>query len=78
MLAAGADVVYMYSDPSCLFFAEEVNDRHLGNRAEAMVMGSKALVRRGLEWTTAERVSVDNKLRWVLEKLGGESLDSRL
>ena len=47
--------IFIYADPSCSFFGEDVDDNLLGSEETAVARGSVCLVKRGDEWTTAER-----------------------
>ena len=77
---AGADgvPVWVYVDPSTRYFGEEVEDVVQGDQEASIHRGSVALVKRGEEWTSAERVRPADKSKWMQEKLCGESRDSRL
>eukprot|EP00959_Pyramimonas_sp_CCMP1952_P303260 6345713-Pyramimonas_sp.AAC.1 len=77
-VAPDGATVLVYSDPSTRFCGEAVDDAIQGGPELSVHRTTVSLVKRGEEWTTAERVRPADKNKRMQEKLCGESRDSRL
>ena len=69
---------FLYADPSCSFFGEEVDDQLVGSEDTTVARESVCLVKRNNEWTMAERVVPRDKFRRSCADVAAILVSSRL